>query len=185
MKDEDIIELYFDRSERAIEETDKKYGTSSRSISMNILGNRQDAEECVNDAYLGVWNSIPPQRPNPFCAYLFKIVRNRSISRFHANAAGKRNSHYDVALEELEGCIPSDMSVEREVEHKELTALLDRFLDLQDKRTRIMFVRRYWFGDSVAVIAAHFSMKPNAVSVHLLRTRTKLRTFLAKEGYFV
>lgn len=185
MKDEDIIELYFSRSEKAIEETDKKYGASSRSISMNILGNRQDAEECVNDAYLGVWNTIPPQRPNPFCTYLFKVVRNRSISRFHANSAQKRNSHYDVALEELEGCLSCGSTVDEEMERKELTALLDKFLGQQDQKTRIMFVRRYWFGDSVAVVAAHFSMKPNAVSVHLLRTRSRLRAFLEKEGYFV
>lgn len=185
MSDEEIIELYFSRAEIAIEETDRKYGPSCRSISMNILGNRQDAEECVNDAYLGVWNSIPPQRPTPFNSYLFRIVRNRSISRFHSNAAQKRNSHYDVALEELESCIPSGNTVERVIEHKELTALLDRFLGQQDQKTRVMFVRRYWFGDSVAVIAAYFSMKPNAVSVHLLRTRSRLRSFLAKEGYFV
>jgi len=183
MKDDEIVELYFARSESAIAETDRKYGPSSRGISMNILGNRQDAEECVNDAYLAVWNSVPPQRPDPFSAYLFRIVRNRSISRFHSNTAGKRNTHYDVALEELEGCIPSNTTVERELERKELTALLDRFLALQDRKTRIMFLRRYWFGDSVAVIAAHFSMRPNAVSVHLLRTRAKLRAFLLKEGY--
>ena len=183
MDDRELVDLYLARSEYAIEQTEKKYGTLCRSIAMNILGNRCDAEECVNEAYLGAWNTIPPQKPDPFRTYLFRIVRNRSLSRFRKNTAQKRDKGFSVALEELEGILPSKSSVEDEMMHKELTDLLDRFLEGLDQKSRVMFVRRYWFGDPVSMIAARFSMRPNAVSVHLLRTRTKLRAFLEKEGY--
>jgi len=185
VEDNKIVALFYERSEQAIVELSQKYGKLCGHIAYNILNNSQDAEECVNDAYLGAWNTIPPQKPNSLRTYLFRIVRNVAITKYHANTAQKRNSHYDVALEELEGCLSCGSTVDEEMERKELTVLLDKFLGQQDQKTRIMFVRRYWFGDSVAVIAAYFSMKPNAVSVHLLRTRSRLRSFLAKEGYFV
>lgn len=185
MDDCEIVNMYLARLERAIEETDRKYGSAGRSIAMNILGNREDAEECVNDAYMVAWNTIPPQKPDPFRTYLFRIVRNRALAKYHFNTAKKRNSHYDMALEELEGCISTPFSVEEALEAKELSTILDRFLAIQDQKTRVIFVRRYWFGDPVALIAAKLSMKPNAVSVHLNRTRAKLRAFLRKEGYYV
>ena len=108
IEDEKIIQLFFERSEQAIKELDLKYGKVCHKVSYNILHNRQDAEECVNDAYLGTWNAIPPQRPNPLLTFLCKIVRNLSIMRHHSNTAIKRNSTYDVALEELEGCLASE-----------------------------------------------------------------------------
>ena len=185
MDDKELVDLYFARSEAAIEQTEKSYGTLCRTVAMNILGNRQDAEECVNEAYLGAWNTIPPQKPDPFRTYLLKIVRNRSLSRFRSNTARKRDSNFAVALEELEGVLSAPLSVEDQVTAKELSALLDRFLSGLDKKSCIMFVRRYWFGDPVSLIAARMSMRPNAVSVHLLRTRSKLRSFLEKEGYVV
>jgi len=183
MEDEKIIELLHDRNELGLTYTAEKYYPLYRSVLHRVLTDRQDVDECANDVLLSVWNTVPPNWPVHFPAYICRIAHRIGINRFKFNTRQKRNSDCTVLLSELEGCIPSNTTVERELERKELTALLDRFLALQDRKTRIMFLRRYWFGDSVAVIAAHFSMRPNAVSVHLLRTRAKLRAFLLKEGY--
>lgn len=184
MDDNMIIALFFQRSELAITELAAKFGKLCMQIANNILGNSQDAEECVNDAYLGAWNTIPPQRPNPLQAYICKITRNIAITRYHANTAQKRNSHYDVALDELIHCLVSTDTIDSHLEAKELTHLLNRFLGTLDTHNRIMFVRRYWYADSVSDIAEAFHMRPNTVSVGLARTREKLRKFLIKEGYF-
>ena len=128
LDDSKIIELFFERSEQAIIELSKKYGTICTKVACNILNNKQDAEECVNDAYLGVWNTIPPQRPDSFIGYVCRIVRNLAIKRYHFNTAVKRNSIYDVALDELEECISGKLSVEEQLEGKEpgsLRQLLD------------------------------------------------------------
>ena len=183
MDDREIIALFFDRSELAIEELSKKYGKLCIHIADNILGNRQDAEECTNDAYLGAWNTIPPQKPNPLKAYICKLVRNISITKYHANTAQKRNSHYDVALDELKDCLSSTETAESAFLAKELSHILDRFLLTVDQRSRVMFVRRYWYSDSIAEIAEMFQMRPNTVTVHLTQVRNKLRKFLVKEGY--
>jgi len=185
MDDKQIIALFFARSEHAISELSAKYGRLCQQIAVNILSNQQDAEECVNDAYLGAWNTIPPQKPNPLQAYICKIVRNIAITRYHANTAMKRNSHYDVALDELENCLFSVDTPESMLQAKELSGLLDRFLSGLDTRSRVMFVRRYWYADSVADIAAEFHMRPNTVSVKLGRIRDNLRNFLRKEGYLL
>ena len=185
MDDSKIIALFFARSEQAITELSMKYGKLCIHIANNILGNFQDAEECVNDAYLGAWNTIPPQKPNPLQAYICRIVRNIAITRYHANTALKRNSHYDVALEELEHCLVSAETADSRLKAKELSHLLDRFLATLDTRSRVMFVRRYWYSDSVADIASAFRMRPNSVSVQLSRIRSKLRKFLIQEGYFL
>lgn len=184
MEDSKIIALFFARSEQAITELSAKYGKLCIRIANNILGNGQDAEECVNDAYLGAWNTIPPQKPNPLQTYICRIVRNLAITRYHANTAKKRNSYYDVALEELQHCLFSPETAESTLEAKELSHLLDRFLASLDTRSRVMFVRRYWHSDSVGDIAAAFRMRPNSVSVQLSRIRSKLRKFLIQEGYF-
>lgn len=185
MQDSNIIALFFARSEQAIAELAAKYGKLCIRIADNILHNDQDAEECVNDAYLGVWNTIPPQKPNPLQAYICRIVRNIAITKYHANTAQKRNSYYDVALEELEYCLFSTETASSRLEAKELTHLLDRFLSSLDTRSRVMFVRRYWYADSVADIAEAFRMRPNSVSVQLSRIRGKLRKFLIQEGYLL
>lgn len=185
MDDNNIIALFFARSENAIAELASKYGKLCAKIANNILGNPQDAEECVNDAYLGAWNTIPPQRPNPLQAYICKITRNIAITKYHSNTAQKRNSQYDVALEELAYCLESADTADSRLRVNELTHLLNRFLAMQDANTRVMFVRRYWYADSVAEIAAAFHMKPNTVSVQLARTRNKLRKFLLKEGFTI
>ena len=185
MEDSKIIALFFARSEQAIAELSAKYGRLCMRIANNILGNDQDSEECVNDAYLGAWNTIPPQKPNPLQAYICRIVRNIAITRYHTNTAQKRNSHYDVALEELENCLFSPETAESKLEAKELSHLLDRFLASLDARSRVMFVRRYWYSEAVGDIADAFHMRPNSVSVQLNRIRNKLRKFLIQEGYFL
>ena len=123
--DKRIIELFFDRSEKALEELDIKYGKLCHTLSLNILNSRQDAEECVNDAYLGVWNAIPPARPDPLRAYVCKIVRNISLKLYYKKEAEKRNSAYDIAMQELEDCLPAPGTVEAEVETKELAWAAD------------------------------------------------------------
>lgn len=183
MDDQKIIELFFTRSEEAIEALGQKYGGACQRLASNILGNVRDAEECVNDAYLGCWNSIPPRRPSPLSSYLLRIVRNLAIGRYHKNTALKRNSHYDAALEELSGILPGVDSAEKAVETAELTAALDRFLDTLDKRERSLFLRRYWYGESVSAMAVYFDMRANTVSQTLGRTRKKLKKFLEKEGW--
>lgn len=183
MDDSNIIDLFYGRSEQAIVELSKKYGAVCNKVARNILNNSLDAEECVNDAYLGAWNTIPPQHPSPLQTYICRIVRNLSIMRYHSNTAVKRNSFYDVALDELEECLASAASVEAEISAKELSGLLDRFLDTLDMENRVMFVRRYWYSDPVSDIAENFHMSSNNVSVRLSRLRGKLKKFLKKEGY--
>ena len=180
MDDEKIIELFFNRSEQAIEEVDKKYGKTCHNISYNILHNKLDAEECVNDAYLGAWNVIPPARPNPLLTYLCKIVRNLSLKRYEFNTAIKRNSTYDVAMEELESCLSSPETVESEIALKELTHIIENFLDSLSTENRVIFLRRYWFSDTYSDIAARVGMTEKNVSVRLTRIREKLRNYLTE-----
>ena len=182
MDDSKIIELFYERSEQAIVELSKKYGNTCHKIAVNILKNDLDAQECVNDTYLGAWNTIPPQKPNPLSAYICRIVRNISIKRYHQNTALKRNSYYDIALDELENCLPSKYTVEEERSADELTKMIDEFLDGLDKTNRVMFVRRYWFSDSISDIATLFKMSSHTVTVRLSRTREKLRRYLMERG---
>ncbi|MGM9619138.1 MAG: RNA polymerase sigma factor [Oscillospiraceae bacterium] len=185
MQDQEILRLFFERSEQAIAELEKKYGTLCRRIASNILRSEQDAEECVSDAYLAVWNAIPPERPAPLSAYVCRIVRNLAVKRYHANTARKRNSFYDVALEELEECLSAPETAETALSARELTRLLDAFLDTLEERDRFLFVRRYWYADSVAALAADFGISENNASVRLSRLRGKLKSYLRKEGFFL
>lgn len=183
MDDKKIIALFFARSEQAIEALAAKYGALCRQLAVNILGDPMDAEECVNDAYLGVWNTVPPKRPDPLRSYLCRITRNLSITRYHANTAKKRNSHYDTALEELEGILSGGDSAEESLSARELTQAINRFLDMLDEKTRTIFVLRYWHACPVGLIAEKTGLRANSVSVRLLRTREKLRDYLREEGY--
>lgn len=185
LEDGKIIELFYARSEQAVMELSKKYGAVCRRIAGHILNNRLDVEECVNDAWLGAWNTIPPERPDPLSAYICRIVRNLSITKYHANTAAKRNSFYDVALDELEECLVSAETVEGEITARELSGILDRFLETLEPENRVMFVRRYWYSDSVAEIAERFHMSGNTVSARLFRIRGRLKKFLKSEGYEV
>lgn len=183
LRDDEIIDLFHERSEQAIIELADKYGSVCRKVSRNILNNDLDAEECVNDSFLAAWNTIPPQTPNPLLSYVCRIVRNLSVRKYHANTAQKRNSHYDIALDELADCLASKSSVETARSERELTRLLNRFLDTLGKDNRVMFVRRYWYADSISDIATRFHMSSNRAAVRLFRTREKLKAYLRKEGY--
>lgn len=185
MDDSEIVELFFERSEQAIRELSEKYGKVCGHVARNILNNRLDAEECVNDAYLGAWNTIPPQTPKPLVTYLCRIVRNLAIKKYRSNTAIKRNSYYDAALDEMEECIPAADTAESRYMAKELAKALNRFLETLDKENRVMFVRRYWFSDSIPDIAKQFQTSSHNVSVRLSRTREKLRKYLEKEGIVV
>jgi len=178
MEDEKIIKLFFQRSEQAINELDAKYGRLCYKMSYNIVNNRQDAEECVNDAYLGVWNNIPPMKPDPLLPYLCKIVRNISLKVYYRKKAVKRNSIYDIAIQELEACLPSSDTVESEIEVKELTNVIENFLDTLTKENRVIFLRRYWFSDSYADIARRTGLTEKNISVRLNRIRRRLKEYL-------
>ena len=183
MEDNAIVDLYWSRSEDAIEETDKKYGAYCRQVSYNILRSPQDADECVNDTWLRAWNAMPPQRPNILSAFLGKITRNLSLDRFRVSRAGKRGGgQLPVALDELGDCIPDGSSVEEQVALKELSRLLDRFLRNLPERECCIFLRRYWFVDSTREIALRYNMAEGSVKSTLHRTRQKLKVFLEKEG---
>ena len=185
MNDERIIELFFERSEQAIKELDGKYGKIFHSLSFKILNNYQDAEECVNDSYLGTWDAIPPAKPNPLLAFVCKIVRNISLKRYEQNTATKRNSYYDVAMEELEDCLASTTTIEEEFAERELTAVIESFLDSLSKENRVIFLRRYWFSDTYADIAKQVGLTENNVSVRLTRIRKELREYLLEREVLV
>ncbi len=165
MDDGKIIELFFLRSEQAVTELSFKYGKICRKIAFNILNSLEDAEECVNDTYLGIWNSIPPQKPNPLSTYVCKITRNIALKRYRYNTAKRRNSFYDISLSELEECIPSVAQNTVSCTEEELTEIIENFLDSLDKKSRIMFVKRYWYAESIRTMAEEFAMTENYVSV--------------------
>lgn len=183
LDDMEIIRLFYERSELAITALKKKYDNILFTVSYNILKNRMDAEETLNDVYLVAWNTIPPENPNPLLTYLIRIARNISIKRYHKNTAIKRNSYYDIALSELDECLSDIESVEDKYEAKELAGVIDNFLDRIDKKSKIIFVRRYYFADSIEEIAEKFSLSKNSIAVRLSRIRNKLKKYLEKEGY--
>ncbi len=183
LEDSKIIELFFARVEQAIVELSAKYGTVCNRIARNILKNDLDAEECVNDTYLAAWNTIPPQKPDPLRTYIFRIVRNIAIAKYHANTSEKRNSYYDVALEELENCLITPSTVEQEIAADELSTQINHFLATLDEESQMLFVRRYWYSDSISDLAERFHTSNNNVSVRLSRIRNKLKIYLQKEGY--
>ncbi len=178
--DEDILDLYFARDERAIAETAERYGRVCMQVSMGILGSQADAEECVNDAYLKTWNAIPPERPKSLCAFVCRIARNLSINRLRDMTATKRSRDLTVSLSELEDCIPA-----REEIITELPRLLSDFLRSLNETERALFMGRYWYGQSVKALAADYNIRANTVSQRLYKTREKLRTYLAERGYTV
>lgn len=183
MDDKKIILLLWNRAERALDALAKKYGPRLLATARNILGSREDAEESVNDTYLAVWNTVPPKQPDPLAGFVCKIGRNLALKRLRDNTAQKRNSIYDLSLDELAECIPGG-ALEETVEARELGRAIDAFLGTVSRDTRVLFLRRYWFGDSAKDIAKYFGMTVNAVNVRLSRTRAQLRDYLIKEGYY-
>ena len=183
LEDSRIISLFFERSEQAIGELDRKYGPAVKKTAANILNNRLDVEECVNDTYLKTWNSIPPHVPDPLAGYVCKIARNLAVNRYHASHAEKRFGGYDLVLDEMQECIPSGVNIETDYEAKELSAAINRFLTTLDREDRFLFVRRYWYADSVSDLAAQTHSRASRISVRLFRLREKLRNTLVKEGF--
>ncbi len=185
MEDSKIIDLFFERSEQAIIELSNKYGKLCMKISMNILNNRQDAEECVNDSYLGAWNTIPPERPNPLISYICRLVRNLSINRYKYNNAAKRKGVYDTCIEELDNCLSVSGEIDELIDESALASYIDEFLDGLDEVNRMIFVRRFWYMDSYKAIAKASSLKEGTVRVRILRVKSDLKNYLEEKGVFV
>lgn len=184
MEDNKIIELYWCRSEQAIQESGSKYGSYCLNIANNILSNLQDSEECVNSTWLNAWNAIPPQRPNCLSAFFAKITRNLSINKLKARTAEKRSGNEaTLAIDELGECLPAFNNVEAEYQGKELSKQISRFLRTLPERECNMFIRRYFYVQPVMEIAKHYQLKESNVLVILSRTRKRLRFYLQKEGY--
>lgn len=181
MDDVQIIELYFARDEHAIKETEKKYGRLCFQIAKNLLFNNEDVEECVNDTYLAVWNKIPPTRPNNLMAFICKITRILSLKRLEHLSAAKRSALEIVSLSELEGILP-DSRISSAFEEGEISKAISAFLRREQEDARNIFLRRYWFFDSVRDIAARYSFTESKVKTMLFRSRNRLREYLKKEG---
>ena len=184
MEDTRIVQLYWDRDQTAISETATKYGNYCTSIANNILGNNEDAEECVNDTYLKAWNSMPPHRPNTLSTFLGKITRNLSFNRYKYNTADKRGyGQTMVVLDEIAELVSGTDSVEQEIDRKELIQAMNDFLDKLSPNKKSIFVCRYWYFDSISDIANRFGMSENHVSVTLSRLRMKLHNYLSERGF--
>lgn len=181
MDDLELIELYWERNERAIDETNTKYGRLLYKISFSILSNHEDSQECVNDTYIKAWKSIPPERPRSFTAYLGRIVRNLSIDYWNKSRTPKRFSGGDILLSELVDCIPSPDTVWSEVETKILSKIISNWLNTLPKEDRILFVRRYWYGDSIKELAIKIGTTPKKLASHMFRLRFNLKNVLEKE----
>lgn len=184
MDDSEIVQLFRDRNEIALSFTEKKHGKRCRTVAENILKNREDAEDCVNEAYLKLWELIPPHDPEALGAFLCKIVRYTAINVLKARTAGKRGSGTAaLAFEELEECIPDKSSVERTYEGKEMLSAVNSFLRQIPVENRRMFVLRYWYCCELPEIAERFGVRKNTVSVILNRTRGRLKKYLEEEGF--
>ena len=184
MDDQQIIDLYWSRSETAIAETDRKYGKYCYSIAYNILTNNEDAEESVSDTYMAAWKAMPPKRPSILATFLGKITRHLSIDRWRTRNRYKRGGGEIVlALEELEDCIADRQTVEKNYERKQLALVFNRFLEALPETERRIFLCRYWYLDSISDIANYFGFSDSKVASMLLRLRKRLRTHLEKEGH--
>ena len=181
MDDLQIIDLYFARDEHAIKETDSKYGRLCFRTAKNILTNDEDSEECVNDTYLTLWNKIPPTRPDNFTAFICRITRNLSLKKLELSNAKKRSSNATISLSEIETILPDDR-IAPGLEDEELGKLINAFLWSEKKDARNVFLRKYWFFDSISDIADRYSFSKSKVKSMLFHTRNRLREFLKKEG---
>lgn len=184
MDDKRIVELFWERSENAIAETDKKYGRYILYIASNVLSDDEDAREVQNDTYLRTWNSLPPERPANLRSYVGTICRNLSLDRYRRKRAEKRGGCIEVAIDELSECIPDTRECD-EAESERIADALNRFISGLNVKQRRIFVQRYWYMCSIEQIAREHSMNQNTVTTVLYRTREKLKTFLEKEGVFI
>ena len=184
MEDREILELLGERDEAALRETKAKYGAYCLAVARNVLGSEEDAEECLSDALLKLWNAVPPETPRDLRAYLAKLTRGAAIDRLRAASAQKRSGGEALLpLDELAECVPGAGDAESEVMGRALGEAVDRFLRKQNARDRALFVRRYFFAESNAQIARRFAMRENSVSAALMRLRRRLRSELEKEGF--
>ncbi|MDL2234481.1 sigma-70 family RNA polymerase sigma factor [Ruminococcaceae bacterium OttesenSCG-928-L11] len=182
MQDNEIVDLYWARAESAIAETSIKYGRYCKSIARNILASEQDADECVNDTYLGAWNAMPPQRPSRLAVFLGKITRNIALNKHDYNSAQKRNSRFDALLSELEECIPGPDSAEDAFDEGETARSISAFLRESTPEVRNVFLRRYWYAEPISAIAKRFQISESKVKSMLFRTRSRLKIHLEQEG---
>ena len=182
MEDSAIVALYWQREERAIAETDRKYGRFCQQIARNILTIREDAEECVSDTWVRAWNTMPPQRPSSLKAFLGCIIRNLAISRYRASRAQKRYGGMEILLSELDDCVPTADQVAAAVDAAELSRAISDWLRTLPQRERTWFIRRYWNGETVKTLALEQGMTPRAMTGRLSGLRTRLRNHLEQEG---
>ncbi len=183
MEDAKIIDLFWARDENAIAQTETAYGGKLKRLAYKILNDREDAEESVNDTYMETWKSIPPQRPNYFYGFLAAVCRNLSLNRVDWNRAAKRSAQVVTLSDEMANCIPN-AAWEREMEAKEIGRVLNAFLESLTKETRLIFMRRYWHGDTIEEIAGRYGFTQSKVKMQLSRTRDKLRSYLEQEGIY-
>ncbi len=183
MNDASIIELFFARNEKALEELNKKYGNLLMHITKNLLNQKEDIDECVNSVLLDIWNQIPPDKPENLCAYICKIARRKAINKLKHNTAEKRNCKLSVSLSELEEYFSNGESLDETISVKELTQAINKFLYSEDELNRNLFIRRYWYTDSIGEIAAFYNLNEKTVTTKLFRIRKKLKQYLIKEGY--
>ena len=181
MEDHEIVELYFSRDEEALRKTDVKYGKLCHSIAYNVLKNEEDAEECVNDTYIGVWNAIPPQKPENFMAFVCKIARNLALKRLEFQARQKRSQAILISFSELEEMLP-DESIAPDATNEEIGKLISSFLRKEKADIRRVFIRKYYFFDSVSEIAERYGFTESKVKNMLYHTRNKLKEYFIKEG---
>ena len=184
MEDKAILDLYFARDELAITETDRKYGGYCFSVANRILSSSEDSEETVSDTYMKTWESIPPSRPTYFYAYLAKICRFFALGKLDWKAAAKRKAEVVSLTDEMALCIP-DQRKEAEVNAKEIGRAMNAFLENLSQESRVIFLRRYWFCDTIAEIAGRYGISESKVKMRLHRTRAQLADFLNKEGIMV
>lgn len=183
MEDRKIVALLLERAQNGVAALEEKFGKLIYCICLNILQSTQDAQECTNDTYLALWNAIPPATPDPLTPYVCRTGRNVALNRLRADNAQKLGKGYTLSLEELESCIP-DHCMEEQISARALGRAIDDFLARQSSQTRVLFLRRYWFGDSVAQAAKAVGISANAASVRLLRTREKLKQYLIERELY-
>ncbi|WP_322906370.1 sigma-70 family RNA polymerase sigma factor [Paenibacillus campi] len=184
LNDEDIVQLYWNRHESAIEESSRRYGRYCYAIAHNILHNSEDAEECVNDTWLRTWNTIPPQRPSKLAFFVGRITRNLSLDKYKAQTAKKRGGHMRTLMEQLTECIPAPVStqVEQTLSEQQLNRTINQFMHTLPERECNLFLARYWYGMSLTEMAQRFGMKENNIKASLFRSRGKLKRHLLEEG---
>ena len=182
MDDRTIMDMYFARDENAVKATKEKYGRLVKSISYNILGNTSDCEECENDTYLALWKNIPPEKPKSFAAYLGRVARNIAMKKYEYNRAEKRNSAMEDALSELGEIVSGDGEPEKEFESADITRAIEAYLLKKPKAQRRVFVRRYWYCESIPKIAKRFGFSESKVKSMLMRMRNELKTHLERNG---